>query len=205
MPAKDRDNPLRVELGGMSNSELLRLSRELPDVLRSLREARSIVEKMFPFTDSAAPNSLQATIDLIADLDVQTKELLKSRPVDLLARIRIAFIQDPYTVGAAIALPFIIFILYAFPSVAEYLRHLWALLSIGKDIISTAYADTAPPMTVPYKEVVQDAIILTIPVAFLASFATLLFSNKEDARRLAADAIKTILGFTIGVATNFFK
>jgi hypothetical protein len=102
-------------------------------------------------------------------------------------------------VAAVVSIVSLAQVLEAFPAI---IRTLFSL--IGSSLIGTSRAavDIPIPTAITPKDVVRYLVLAVISVGFFVAFAILTFSNKADARKLAADMIKMILGFYIGMATK---
>jgi len=83
------------------------------------------------------------------------------------------------------------------PDVSAALRSIWLFLTMSK-----AFGAEAIGSSFSSKEGFRYLILGAITIGFICALAILGFSEKADARKLAADMIKTILGIYAGMATK---
>jgi hypothetical protein len=87
-----------------------------------------------------------------------------------------------------------------FRAVEEVALKIWE--SLKNLFVSPAHAQAMTGLALDQKSVIQYFILVVISIGFFSALAILAFSNRADARKLAADMIKTILGVYVGMATK---
>jgi hypothetical protein len=69
-------------------------------------------------------------------------------------------------------------------------------------LVPSAHAATAPDFGFTHKDMRRYFVLATLTLGLIAAFTILGMSQKADARKLAADAIKTILGVYAGMLVD---
>ena len=153
---------------------------------------------------AAVPNEdpeLREQLEIVRrDLD-ELKEMLttgqKLRPlVPKVRRLRILLSQDLYlTIAIPVGLGLSTYFLI------EAIPQLWVAIHwLVQHLISDAkgQVSSGPIGALSLKDSTQIGILSVVSVAFFCALGMLAFSGKTDTRKIAADMIKTILGFYVG-------
>jgi hypothetical protein len=191
--SSDKQSRYRAEL-----QRLFAVREKLFDVLLTSKELT---------TQPFASQLRSEIIRRIRRIDIISRRIssnTKLGPVSWVDRIKASFVLDSYLYIATI-----VTIAAATLSSYDLISNLPALIeslsSWLRLIVPPAHgAETVTNSLISPRDALRYGFLATITLGFFFALGILGWSNKADARKFAADMIKTILGIYAGMATKFF-
>jgi hypothetical protein len=175
---------------------------KLAQLRDKLEEARAIAEQLSREPGATDyKNDIDEIIEKISKTFARRTYFQALRDIPWTERLWVrlsgdAFLKVAATFCLAAAIASLSYLIGNFQEIIKGLQDFIQLL------IPQAHAQAAGAMSIDAKSAIRYSILAIISIGFFCALGIMAFSNKADARKLAADMIKTILGVYVGMATK---